>query len=155
MGFKSIKKNFHWTTIGTSRTSIIIAHRACLVPWHSDKWVGILPGPRFKSVSTSELGTRQYCCDNETMFSGLKVVCYCKYYYIWCCYFILTPRPNYISSFFWSLRLYYVVALSLSRSYKIVACPALVNIIELSGDAENPKWDVDIWQIGIDRLHCP
>ena len=25
-----------------------------------------------------ELGTRQYCRDNETMFSGHKVVCYCS-----------------------------------------------------------------------------
>ena len=32
---------------------------------------------------------------------------------------------NTFANFFWSTRLYYVVTLSLSRSYKIVACPAL------------------------------
>ena len=32
---------------------------------------------------------------------------------------------NTFANFFWSTRLYYVVALSLSRSYKIVGCPAL------------------------------
>ena len=36
-----------------------------------------------------------------------------------------TSRSKYFSNFFWSLRLCYVVALLLSRSYKIVACPAL------------------------------
>ena len=36
-----------------------------------------------------------------------------------------TPRPEYVLNFFRSLRLYYVVAFSLSQSYKIAVCPAL------------------------------
>ena len=79
------------------------------------------------SCTVAELGTRQYCRDNETVFSDHKVVCYCNIYYIWCGYSIKTPRPKFFSNFFWSLRLYYVVALSFSRSYTIAACPALDN----------------------------
>ena len=66
------------------------------------------------------LGTRQYCRVNETMFSGHKVVLYCNIQYVKCGYFILTPRPN-IFRFFsgpWG-------SMKLSRSNKIVACPAL------------------------------
>ena len=29
-------------------------------------------------MELAELGTRQYCRDNVTMFSGQKVVCYCN-----------------------------------------------------------------------------
>ena len=52
-----------------------------------------------------------------------------QHYNICCGYSILPPRPKYFSNFFWSLRLYYVVALSLSRSWKAVACPALCTTI--------------------------
>ena len=48
-----------------------------------------------------------------------------QYYYNWCYFFIQTPRPMYFSNFVWSLRLYYFVASSSSRSYTIVACSAL------------------------------
>ena len=56
--------------------------------------------------------TRQYCRENMTMFSGHKVVCYC----IITIFGVATPsRPK--KNFRGSI--------TLSRSYKIIACPAL------------------------------
>ena len=56
--------------------------------------------------------TRQYCRENVTMFSGHKVVCYC----IITIFGVATPsRPK--KNFRGSI--------TLSRSYKIIACPAL------------------------------
>ena len=69
-----------------------------------------------------ELGTRQYCRDNVTMLSDHKVVSYCNI----TIFVVATPsRPKYILNLFWSPRLYNIVALLLSRSYIIAACPAL------------------------------
>ena len=67
----------------------------------------------------AELGTRLYCRDNLTMFSDHKVVCYCNItiFIVASGFHIHILRRKYFSNFFWSLRLYYVVALSLSQSY--------------------------------------
>ena len=71
-----------------------------------------------------ELGMRQYCPDNVTMFSG-HIVRYCNI----TIFAVATQSRhrdlNSFWNFYWSLRLFYIVALSLSRSYTIVACPAL------------------------------
>ena len=60
---------------------------------------------------TSELGTQQFCRNNVTMFSGHNIFIYCNI-----C--LATPCRhrdlNIFRFFFLSLRLYYVVALSLS-----------------------------------------
>ena len=58
------------------------------------------------------------------MFAGTKLfVIAILIYLVWLLH--VDTRPKYFSNLFWSLRLYYGVALSLSRSYKIVVCPAL------------------------------
>ena len=72
----------------------------------------------------SELGTRQYCRDNVTMFSGHMVVSFCTIN-IFGVAIPFRHRDLNIFRIFLSLRLFYIVALSLSRNYKIVACPAL------------------------------
>ena len=75
------------------------------------------------------------------MLSGHKVVCNCHF----TIFIVATPSRHWgltVFRFFsgpwlvpdWSLRLYYIVALSLSRSRKIVACPALLIISLLSGE---------------------
>ena len=77
-----------------------------------------------------ELGTRQHCRDNVTMFSGHKLVSYC----ITVC---LYSRAFHFSYFFGSLKLCYVVALSFCRCWeanKIVACPALQSTKDGSGN---------------------
>ena len=53
-------------------------------------------------------------------------------YLLWLLHLDMWPRPNYFSNFFCSLRLYCVVALSLSRSQAIVACPALPRIVDFT-----------------------
>ena len=75
------------------------------------------PGPL--QTSFTELGLRQFCRDNVTKLSGHKVICNCHFII----FIVATPSRHWgltIFRFFlvpdWSLRLYYVVTLLLSRS---------------------------------------
>ena len=64
----------------------------------------------------AELGTRQHCRDNVTMFSGLKVCWSLHYYYILVAILHFDTDNLTFFEFFMSLKLYYVIALSLLRS---------------------------------------
>ena len=66
-------------------------------------------------------GTRQHCRNNVTMFSGPKKSWLLRYIYA----ISLNTKALPFFVFVLSLMLYYVVALPLSPSLKIVACPAL------------------------------
>ena len=85
-----------------------------------------------------ELGTRQYCRDNETMFSGHTVICYCnitifgvanpsRHRDLNIFRTFSGPRGSITLSRCRGVALSHcrVIALSLWRSYTIVACPAL------------------------------
>ena len=71
---------------------------------------------RHATILPQQYGTRQYCRDNVTIFSGHKVVRYCNI----TIFVVATPCTvdtetyTYFSNLFWSLGLYHVVALSLS-----------------------------------------
>ena len=64
----------------------------------------------------AELGTRPHCRDNVTMFSGLKVCWSLHYYYILVAILHFDNDNLTFFEFFMSLKLYYVIALSLLRS---------------------------------------
>ena len=70
-------------------------------------------------------GTRQHYHDNVTLFSGPKMLLTGLLHYVYVRYAnsIQTPITKHFHIFFLSLKLHYVV--SLSRSYTLVACPAL------------------------------
>ena len=71
---------------------------------------------RLYAYKFSELGTQQHCRDNVTMFSGHTVIGYC----IITIFIVATPFRhrdlNIFRKFPLSLKLYYAVALSLSRN---------------------------------------
>ena len=60
-------------------------------------------------IEPAELGTRQQCRDNVTMFSGQKVFGYCLLAYCIIPVFVVTTPsrnrpPKHLSNIFWSLR---------------------------------------------------
>ena len=71
----------------------------------------------------SRAGHATTCRDNVTMISGHKVVGYCIITITVVATLFRHPDLKFLFIFFLSRKLYYVVALSLSRRYKIVACP--------------------------------
>ena len=97
-----------------------------------------------------ELGTRQHCRDNMTMFSGVKVVGYC----IITISVVATPFRhrdlNILLNFFFSLKIFYIFALSLSRSLNIVGCPALA--VGMDGGQQDSRRSLSPWpQIRVSR----
>ena len=83
---------------------------------------------RLKVQQDPELGSRQRCRDNLTMFSGQNMLL------VALCLFPLQLL------YFLSLKLYYVVTLWLSRSFKIVACPALQPYLQ-NGSSHMKVWN--------------
>ena len=74
---------------------------------------------------TAELGTRQHCCDNVTMFSGQKKWLILSYDYIRCGYFIYRYRGQkkiLVPDALYTLSRYCDVVVA---KLKIVASPAL------------------------------
>ena len=89
----------------------------------------IVTCPALQKTDTHKLMpkyTRQHNRDNVTLFSDLQMVNYHVSIFVvaWLLH-LHRHRGSNIFSIFLSLKLYYVVALSLSRSKKIVTCPAL------------------------------
>ena len=91
-----------------------------------------------KCCKNGQLGTRHHCRDNVTIFSGPKTV---KWDLTRCGYSTYLDTEAFFPSFFLSLKLPYIVALSLSRSWTIVPCWC-----QLSWYCErNPNLTLEFW----------